>query len=188
MTDEDTARDLIAFAQRPAGRQPRWFVIVAVLIGPACGVFPEGVSHDDPRLKPMLEAMDRVDRRAMGFTPIARDASIRLEQVGRWRRNRNYDVMLHIRGKTSRTVAFTRTESGYEWIGEQETFTGPREYETVDGRFQETITINYERVPISGFPLNRVAAIYGGEEPALVDPLFLSLETVRPWLKKWGYD
>jgi len=67
----------------------------------------------------MFDAMSRVDRSAMGFTPIARDADIRLE----WGRGGPYDTMLHVYGKTSRTVAFKRAADGYEWIGEQETFT-----------------------------------------------------------------
>ena len=50
----------------------------------------------------MFNAMARVDRGAMGFTPIAREADIRLE----WGRHRRYDAMLHVYGKTSRTIAF----------------------------------------------------------------------------------
>ncbi len=146
-------------------------------------LIPERVSQDDPRLKPMFEAMLRVDRRSMGFTPIGRDAEIRLE----WARNRNYDAMLHISGKTSRTVAFKRTDAGYEWIGEQETFEGPHKYKSVDGTFSEAITITYDRVAISGFPVNTIDVSYSGEDPALAWPKKLSLDVVRPWLKEWGY-
>ena len=96
--------------------------------------------------------------------------------------------MLHIYRKTSRTVAFKRTATGYEWMGEQETFTGPTEYESVDGKFHESITINYDRVPISGFPLNTLSVTYSGDEPELRNPAELSLELVRPWLKRWGYE
>lgn len=99
----------------------------------------------------------------MGFTPIARDADIRLE----WARRRSYDAMLHVYGKTSRTVGSKRTNNGYEWIGEQEIFEAPRKYHSVDGTFNETITINYDRVPISGFPINTIAVHYHGEEPEL---------------------
>lgn len=161
-----------------------WLVLVSILGQLGCGWIPERVSHDDPRLKPLFDAVARVDRRALGFTPISRDADIRLE----WARGRGYDAMLHVYGRTSRTVAFRRTDNGYEWIGEQETFKGPKEYTTVDGTFNEAITINHDRVPISGFPINRTAIIYNGEEPELVRSRQLSLETVRPWLKKWGYD
>ncbi len=165
-------------------RQARWCVLLFLILELGCGVIPEGVSQDDPRLKPMFEAMARVDRAAMGFTPIARRADIRLER----RRGGPYDAMLHVYEKTSRTIAFRRTADGYEWIGEQETFEGPREYTSVDGTFKEAITITYDRVPISGFPINTVAIIYRGEEPELASPRLLSLNVVRPWLKKWGYD
>jgi hypothetical protein len=159
-------------------------ILAALLLVLGCGLIPEHVSHDDPRLKPMFDAMARVDRRAMGFTPIARNADIRLE----WGRRESYDAMLHVYGKTSRTIAFKRTDAGYEWIGEQETFQGPNEYRSVDGPFNEAITINYDRVPISGFPINTIAIDYRGEEPDLAAPRHLSLDVVRPWLKKWGYD
>jgi len=132
----------------------------------------------------MFEAMARVDRRAMGFTPLSRDATISLE----WGLRRSYDAMLHISGKTSRTVAFRRTAAGYEWIGEQETFKGPREYDSVDGTFNEEIVITYERAPISGVPLNAVTIAYSGEDSELAWPRRLSLDVVRPWLRKWGYD
>ena len=84
----------------------------------AYGLIPEKVSSDDPRVKPMLESMARVDRQAFGFTPVSRDATIRLELGPR----HGYDAMLHIDGKTSRTIAFKSVGSGYEWIGEQEIF------------------------------------------------------------------
>jgi hypothetical protein len=130
----------------------------------------------------MFEAMSRVDRTKFGFTPIAGDASIRVE----WRPRSGYDAMLHIYGPTSRTVAFRRTQSGYEWIGEQEIFQGPKTYKTPDGEFNESITITFETVPLSGHPPNSVAIEYSGEDPDLAWPRQLTLAAVRPWLKRWG--
>jgi len=130
----------------------------------------------------------------MGFTPLEADANLRIEWVHRrfdsllGLGSKNYDAMLHASGKASRTVAFRRTDNGYDWIGEQEIFEGPRKYESVDGTFNEAIVVTYERVPISGFPINTIAVTYRGEEPALTEPRQLSLDLVRPWLKKWGYD
>ena len=95
--------------------------------------------------------------------------------------------MLHIEGKTSRTVAFKSIGSGYEWIGEQESFRGPRKYKTVDGEFQESITLTYDTVAISGFPINELSVVYSGEDPALVWPRKSSLEAIRPTLARWGY-
>jgi len=149
----------------------------------ACHLIPEKVTSDDPRVKAMFEAMGKVDRKALGFTPVSRDASIRLEEGPR----HGYDAMLHIDGKTSRTVAFRSVGSEYEWIGEQEIFEGPRKYKTVDGEFQESITLNYDKVPVSGFPINELSVVYHGEDPALEWPRQLSLEAVRPTLTRWGY-
>ena len=144
---------------------------------------PEKVTSDDARVKAMFEAMSKVDRQALGFTQVGREAWIRLEEGPR----RGYDAMLHIEGKTSRTVAFKSIGSGYEWIGEQESFRGPRKYKTVDGEFQESITLTYDTVAISGFPINELSVVYSGEDPALVWPRKLSLEAIRPTLARWGY-
>ena len=157
--------------------------LVACLTLSGCGIFPERVSHDDPRLTPMFEAVARVDRVSMGFTPISSDATIRLEVGPR----SGYDVMLHIDGRTSRTIAFRRTDAGYEWIGEQEIFEGPRRYKTVDGEFNESISLTYNKVPLSGAPVGKLAVDYHGEDANLARSRELSLEVVRPVLKQWGY-
>jgi hypothetical protein len=168
-------------------------VLAAALLTVSCGLAPEHVSRDDPRLKPLFEAMTRVNRESLGFTPLEHDAVISVE----WRGGilasmlmgpKSYDAMLHVSAKTSRTVAFKRHGEEYEWIGEQQRFQGPHEYDSVDGHFTENITITYERVPIYGFPINTTSVSYTGDQPELVAPRQLSLDTVRPWLKKWGYD
>jgi len=159
-------------------------VLVAYVLLAGCGILPERVSRDDGRLKPMFEAMSRVDRRSLGFTDVAPDAPIKIE----WGPRHGYDVMLHITAKTARTVAFRRTPSGYDWIGEQEIFQGPAKYQTPDGEFSECITITFERVHISGVPLNRITVDYWGDDPELsrLRPQ-LTLDDARPRLNRWGY-
>ena len=154
-----------------------------LLAAAACGRLPEHIPLDDPRLKPMLEAMTLVDRQTLGFTPRSNDSNVRVE----WARDRNYDVMLHINAKTTRTVSFARTAHGYRWIGEQENFQGPQWYTTVDGTMKEQITITYDTVRISGAPLNTVWITYFGEDSSLLAARNISLDAVRPWLRKWGY-
>ena len=98
--------------------------------------------------------------------------------------------MLHVDGKTSRTIAFRRRGNSYEWIGEQETFEGPNRYDSPDGMFHEAITITFETVPVSGAQLNRVYITYRGNDPLLTEldtRQELSLDTVGPVLAKWGY-
>ena len=73
-------------------------------------------------------------------------------------------------------------------IGEQEIFEGPSEYDHADGRSHETIAITFEKVPVSGAPLDEVYVSYWGEDPRLSSSLDrLSLEEVRPVLVEWGY-
>src|SRR5216110_1824250 len=87
---------------------------VALLLN-SCGFVPEKVSWNDPRLAPLLKAIDAVDRASLGFTPIDRTSIVRLES----RPQRGYDAMLHIDGRTSRTIAFRKTSGGYKWTHEQ---------------------------------------------------------------------
>ena len=47
--------------------------------------------------------------------------------------------------------------------------------------------MNYDTVPISGFPLNQLDVSYVGEDPRLEWPRKLTLDDVRPILKEWGY-
>lgn len=69
----------------------------------------------------------------------------------------------------------------------QEILNGPATYKTPDGTFNENITITFERVPVSGFPINRVNVLYAGDDPAPSHVNELTLQDIQPWLKKWGY-
>ena len=146
----------------------------------SCGLIPEKVSLDDPRIQPMLLAMEVVDRESLGFTQIPETADVRLELS-----DGSYDAMLHVDAETRRTVAFRETPEGYRWIGEQETHTGPETYESVDGISNETITITYEIEDISGHPLNRINIRYMGEDPRFADDRGLTLGDVAPVLAEW---
>jgi hypothetical protein len=158
------------------------FVVSISVIG--C---PKKVKMDDPRIQPMLEAAKSFDRAAYGFSPIPASADVRLES----RPRANYDAMLHIYSKTSRTIAFRKTDKGYRWIGEQEIFKGPKKYKTVDGILDEQIILTYEIERVSHYRLNRLNISYWGEDKQLVilsgrrDGL--TLEDVKPVLKEWGY-
>ena len=151
-----------------------------------CGFVPERVRVDDPRVVELMDAARTVDRATLGFSPIDLTGEFRLE----WRPRAGYDAMLHVNGRTSRTIAFRRSATSYEWIGEQETFEGPREYDTLDGQFHEAIIITYEKVPLSEAPLNKIDIQYRGEDHRLLNLDLhdeLSLNEVEPVLVEWGY-
>src|SRR5215470_3885235 len=82
---------------------------------------------DDPEVQTLLKAAASFDRMSYGFSPIPSAADVRLET----RPTSQYDAMLHITAKTSRTIAFRKENGKYVWIGEQESFQGPRKYKTV---------------------------------------------------------
>lgn len=151
----------------------------------SCGLTPKKISLDDPELQPLLEAIKEVNRDTLGFTEIDKDAEIRIEG-GSGLFEKPYHKMLHIYGKTSRTIAFKKLGSGkYVWIGEQETFTGPVEYETVDGKMNEEIVITYDKILISGTPPNTLDIKYSGPKKVLSENYDLKLKDVKPFIEKW---
>src|SRR5207244_5095490 len=125
-----------------------------VLLASAC---PETVARTDQRVVELLAARQRAQAEEYGFTPIEPSASFKLEGVGR-----GYDAMLHVYGRTSRTIAFARRGGAFRWIGEQEVFQGPLEYDTPDGTLNESLILTFETEPISGVPLGQLAIRYDG--------------------------
>jgi hypothetical protein len=155
-------------------------LLVAMLGG--CGFVPENVPVHDPRIAPLWTAARAFDRTKYGFSPLPHTGSVGWEHRSR----SNYDAMLHIGGKTERTISFQKLPNGYRWIGDQEDFKGPNVYRTPDGDQREEIVLNYDVVPISGFPLNTLAILYLGDDPRY-EGKTLALQDVRPILKQWGY-
>jgi hypothetical protein len=160
----------------------RWLLLLLVaLIG--CSYVPHKVSVDDPAVQRLLKAAAAFDRTSYGFTAIPQSTIVRLELGHR----KNYDAMLHISARTSRTIAFRRSADGYRWTGDQEIFEGPKKYATPDGTFNEHICLTYEVEGISGFPINQLKITYEGEDPRLAFPRKLTLADIKPVLKQWGY-
>jgi hypothetical protein len=157
-------------------------VIVAALLE-GCGLIPRKVTMDDPQVQRLVKAAESFDRTVYGFSPIPRSADGRLEL----RPTGRYDAMLHITTKTVRTIAFRKENGNYLWIGEQESFDGPKKYKTVDGVFNEAVVLTYETQSISGYPLNQLNVTYRGEDPRLAGRNNLTLAVVKPILKEWGY-
>jgi hypothetical protein len=163
------------------GRMLLLGLVLAFLVG--CGIFPENVSVSDQRVQSLLKAAAEFDRASYGFSPLPTSGRVSLEP----KPSSGYDAMLHLGGKTSRTIAFRKNTSGYFWIGEQEMFVGPKMYKSVDGTFHEKVTLTFEKEHVSGVPLNKLNVSYMGEDSRLAGRVDLSLRDVRPILKEWGY-
>jgi len=147
----------------------------------SCGRMPETVSLSDPKVQPLLKAMEQVDRASLGFTPVTTNAQIKLEIAS----GRAYDAMLHVYDATSRTIAFREIGSGFRWISEQEIYQGPKWYQTVDGTFRENFVIEYQTERVNGIPTNQLHIRYTGSDTNLRNREF-TLTEVRPILEKWG--
>ena len=173
-----------ATAKRPVRKH--WVVVlvaVIIVLVMGCGMIPERVNFDDERVAPLFEAMARVDREALGFTQIPKTARLFLEGA-----SERYDAMLHTdEGMSSRTVAFRLTDSGYEWLAEQLTFWGPKDFETIDGTIKEHITITYEVGPVSvsGYSVGRLHISYWGEDDRLTSKDELEMFDVLPMINDW---
>jgi len=148
-----------------------------------CGFVPEKVSLSDTRVVPLVQAATNFDRAVYGFTPIPINGEVRLE--GRPRAA--YDAMLHFYGETSRTIAFRKIPTGWKWIHEQETFTGPNLYTNVDGVFHEEVVLTYGIEPTSGHSAHKLHVQYHGEDSRLTasNQYDLTLAQATPILEEW---
>jgi hypothetical protein len=154
-----------------------------LLFAVSCGLLPDKTTVNDPRLTETLAAAQQFDRLKYGFTPIPTNGEVRVE----WRARGTYDRMLHFYGRTSRTIAFRKTPTGWRWIHEQEIFEGPNKYTTVDGTFNESICLTYETERVSHYRTNQLNVSYSGEDKRLAWPKEPTLDDVLPILREWGY-
>ncbi len=162
----------------------RMMIILVALLLNTCAFKPQKVSVDDTKVQSLLKAATSFDRTSYGFSPIPnKDANFSLEL----RTSGQYDAMLHIAAKTSRTIAFRKENGNYVWIGEQEKFNGPKTYKSEDGTLNEAVALTYETQKISGYPPNQLNVMYFGDDPRLSGRSNLTLNDVKPVLKEWSY-
>ena len=145
------------------------------------------VQMGDSALKPFA-SMYSVDRAGYGFTPLPKSGPVSIE--GRSTHG-GYDAMLHFGGKASRTIAFRWNGKDYQWLGEQESFEGPRMWDTPDGSFHEQVVITYYKQAVPG-EYQGLTIKYSGPDENLMMPrprpnYSLTLSEVNPMLEKWGY-
>ncbi len=158
-------------------------VLISLALLTGCGFTPQTLPYTDPQVQELVRATEAAATNRFGFTPVSTDAEIRLEKS-----SGAYDRMLHIYGRTSRTIAFRKQADGFTWIGEQEIYRGPKQYTTVDGTFFEEICLTYELQRVAHYKLNHLNISYSGEDARLARKDDLTLQTVLPILKEWGYD
>jgi hypothetical protein len=145
------------------------------------------VQMSDPALKPFA-SMYAVDRAQYGFSPLPGSGPVSIEGKSS---HGGYDAMLHFGGKASRTIAFRWDGKDYQWLGEQESFEGPRMWDTPDGSFHEQVVITYYKQAAPG-AFQGLTIQYLGPDEKLAMPkkgpnYSLTLGEVNPMLEKWGY-
>jgi hypothetical protein len=145
------------------------------------------VQMSDPALKPFAD-MYSVDRAQYGFSPLPSSGPVSIESKSSYG---GYDAMLHFGGRTPRTIAFRWDGKSYQWLGEQESFEGPRMWKTPDGSFHEQVIITYYKQAVHG-EFQGLTIQYLGPDEKLIMPrkapnFSLTLSEVNPMLEKWGY-
>ena len=158
-------------------------ILISLVLLAGCGLVPQKLPYSDPQVQQLLRATDAASTNRFGFTPVPPNSDIRLEKS-----SGAYDRMLHVYGRTSRTIAFRKQGNGFIWIGEQEIYKGPRQYTTVDGTFFEEICLTYELQRVAHYKLNYLNISYSGEDSRLTHRDDLTLKAILPILKEWGYD
>lgn len=158
-------------------------ILICLTLLAGCGFTPQKLPYGDPQVQELLRATEAASQFRFGFTSVATNADIRLEKS-----SGAYDRMLHVYGPTSRTIAFRRQADGFVWIGEQEVYKGPKQYTTVDGTLFEQLCLTYELQRVAHYKLNQLNISYSGEDARLAQEEDLSLQTILPILKEWGYD
>jgi hypothetical protein len=155
-------------------------IVAGALVG--CNLMvPEKVSYDDKRLKPMFDAMAAVDRASLGFTPVPKNAELKLEGPSKY-----YDAMLLVSfNNRESSIAFRKQGNGYRWIGEQEIHSGPSKSYAYEKVKYETITITYETEYVTGMPPNKVHIKYDGPMGLIMTRGQLSLQEAIKIEKQW---
>ena len=167
---------------------PRTAVVGLVLAVATSCMRMRTVNMGDPALEPFA-SMYSVDRSQYGFTPIPKSGPV---SFSRKTFRDDYDAVLYFVGNPKRSIAFRWDGKAYQWLGEQESFEGPRMWDTPDGRIHERVTIAFYKEAMHG-AFQGLNIEYFGPDDKLVRmpkerPNFsLKLADVDPFLKQWGF-
>jgi hypothetical protein len=173
-------------------------VIFTVIVTVAVRPYLQGntwCSINSPKVAPFLDPIRSVDTAKLGFSPLPAKARVMIElHSGAEARMDGYDAMLHIYySNVDMDISFQKIGDKYQWIGEQETWTGPHYYKLPDGSYtHENISVNYGTY--NGFNArkpNTLTEDYLGDDPRLHDKaasLSLTLKDIKPVLREWGDD
>lgn len=161
----------------------RTSILVSLALLAGCGFTPQKLPYADPQVQQLLLASKAASTNRFGFTPVSTNSDIRLEKS-----SGAYDRMLHVYGRTRRTIAFRKQGDGFTWIGEQEIYRGPKQYTTVDGTDFEELCFTYEVQRVAHYKLNHLNISYSGEDARLAHKENLTLQTILPILREWGYN
>ena len=136
---------------------------------------------NDKRFAPFWEALSKIDRNALGFTPIPPEARVEVGgTIG------ETDVILQIYDATSRTITFKKVGNSYQWIHEQEIHEGKDKWTDYDGAvWVEEIIIEYQIEDINGIPLNTIWIDYRGRDVWKSSQDGLTLNDVLPIIEEW---
>jgi hypothetical protein len=146
-------------------------------------------------MRPFEPALRQFDRAEAGFPPLPTNGTVKIETVDRQNWNREYpppqyDVMLHFVEDPPGfrysycTVGFRKGAGGLGWIGEQDSFYGPQEYESDGVMVHEAVTITRETEQIAFIGTNISGTVFRYSGPV---PRNLERSDADRMLIQWGY-
>lgn len=155
-------------------------VLLLLLIRPGVKETTTG----DPEVRMLLDEARRFPREQFGFSPLpsGTGTGVILE---RNMFNSPYSIMLKFGGKTTRSIAFVRSDGGYKWVHEQEFFKEPQAPWGPDGSSEGGIRLIYETRRISAVAPNQLNITYVGNNPQLKEKRRIELSDVRSLLAEW---
>ena len=144
-----------------------------------------GIALTDTRLAEFNDLLS-VDRATLGIPALPTSGNVKVERHSG--KGQTYDVMLHVYAYAqhqARTIAFRREDGKLKWIHEQVVIYGPQKYTTVDGTFDEHITLTYETSRVADSRLNHLNVAYSGPDAVLSRKYDPPLADVQPLLDQW---
>jgi hypothetical protein len=164
------------------------FLVLPIMFLTGCGSKTQTLSISDPRLAPMLQAIDASDRAALGFSSIRTNAVVHLDSRSSARCDAEiivYDTPA-LYGDIYRNIEFRKTATGYQWIRELESHPGPKTFTQSGHTKHEEIYIAYDTTGVMGITPNKLHIHYEGPGGQFANGKELTLDQVRPVLAEWS--
>jgi len=162
-------------------------VSLGLLVG--CGIpsmtHRERMEVTDPKVSALWN-MGGMDRGDLGLMPLPESGSVVISQYkGGDPKGAGYDTLLTYDEATATVeMAFSHQGGRLRWIGEHDTYYGPKEYDTADGVQRERIVVSYWQDGVR-YTQPGLRIQYDGDDEELA-ALPLTIGQLKSKLREWA--